>query len=57
MQLITDGIDHLNLEVISLKETVIFYKEIFGFEVKKEQPDEDSQIIGNDKVKLCLYEN
>jgi len=57
MQLITDGIDHLNLEVINLKETVSFYKEVFGFEVKKEQPDEDSQIIGNDKVKLCLYEN
>ncbi len=57
MQLITDGIDHLNLEVINLKETVSFHKEIFGFEVKKEQPDEDSQIIGNDKVKLCFYEN
>ncbi|HED08802.1 MAG TPA: VOC family protein, partial [Ignavibacteria bacterium] len=40
-----------------LKETVNFYKEIFGFEVKKEQPEEDSKIIGNDEVKLCLYEN
>ena len=57
MQLITDGIDHLNLEVINLEKTVVFYKELFGLEIKKEQPEEVSQIIGNDKVKLCIYEN
>ncbi len=57
MQLITDGIDHLNLEVIDLEKTVNFYKELFGFKVKKEQSEEISKIIGNDNVKLCLYEN
>jgi len=57
MILNTDGIDHLNLEVINLEKTVKFYSELLGFEVKKEQHEEDSKIIGNDKVKLCLYEN
>jgi len=57
MVLNTDGIDHLNLEVIDLEKTVNFYSELLGFEVKKEQPEEKSKIIGNDKVKLCLYEN
>ena len=57
MQLNTDGIDHLNLEVIDLEKTVNFYKELFGFKVKKEQSEEISKIIGNDNVKLCLYEN
>ena len=57
MVLNTDGIDHLNLEVIDLKQSVNFYKDLFGFEIKKEQPEEKSKIIGNDKVKLCLYEN
>jgi len=52
----TNGIDHLNLEVINLNETVNFYHKLFGFEVLKEQPEENSKIIGNNKVKLCLYE-
>ncbi len=52
----TTGIDHLNLEVIDLEETVKFYKDLFGFRVLKEQPEENSKIIGNDKVKLCLYQ-
>jgi len=57
MKLTTDGIDHLNLEVIDLEKTVKFYFDLFGFEVKKNQPEENSKIIGNNKVKLCLYEN
>jgi len=56
MNLIVNGIDHLNLEVISLNETVEFYNQLFGFIVLKEQPEENSKIIGNEKVKLCLYE-
>lgn len=51
------GIDHLNMDVKDLKETVEFYQKLFGFEVIKEQPEQDSKIIGNEKVKLCLYEN
>jgi catechol 2,3-dioxygenase-like lactoylglutathione lyase family enzyme len=56
MNLIVNGIDHLNMEVINLNETVEFYNQLFGFTVKKEQPEENSKIIGNEKVKLCLYE-
>ena len=52
-----NGIDHLNMDVRNLGETVEFYKNLFGFEVIKEQPEQDSKIIGNEKVKLCLYED
>ena len=52
-----NGIDHLNMDVRNLDETVEFYKNLFGFEVIKEQPEQDSKIIGNEKVKLCLYED
>ena len=57
MKLQTTGIDHLNLEVKNLNESVEFYSKLFGFRVLKEQPEDDSKIIGNDKVKLCLYES
>ena len=57
MNLKTSGIDHLNLEVKNLAESVDFYKNLFGFKVLKDQPEDDSKIIGNDKVKLCLYES
>lgn len=56
MNLNVSGMDHVNIEVISLKESVDFYNKLFGFEVLKEQPDQNSKIIGNEKVKLCLYE-
>jgi lactoylglutathione lyase len=57
MNLKTSGIDHLNLEVKNLAGSVEFYKSLFGFKVLKDQPEDDSKIIGNDKVKLCLYES
>jgi catechol 2,3-dioxygenase-like lactoylglutathione lyase family enzyme len=44
------------MEVINLNETVEFYNQLFGFTVKKEQPEENSKIIGNEKVKLCLFQ-
>jgi len=56
MKLIAKGLDHINLEVNNLAESVTFYKDLFGFEVRKDQPEENSKIIGNDAVKLCLYE-
>ena len=56
MNLKVNGIDHLNMEVVNLNETVEFYNKLFGFKVIKEQPEENSKIIGNEKVKLCLYE-
>jgi len=57
MQLKATGIDHLNLNVKNLNKSVQFYKDLFGFEILKEQPEQNSKIIGNDKIKLCLYED
>lgn len=51
------SMDHVNMTVKNLEESVEFYKKLFGFEVKKEQPEDKSKIIGNDNIKLCLYED
>lgn len=55
------GLDHLNLNVINLKETVDWYKEIFGFEVKEEGLSSSGNpynIIGKSGVLyMALYEN
>jgi len=51
------SMDHVNMTVKNLEESVKFYKDLFGFEVKKEQPEDKSKIIGNDSIKLCLYED
>ena len=56
MSLNAVGIDHLNLDVKNLDQTVEFYNKLFGFNVLKEQPEENSKIIGNEHVKLCLYQ-
>lgn len=56
-QLKASFIDHINMEVKDLEQSVTFYKNLFGFEIKKEQPEEKSKIIGNTNIKLCLYEN
>ncbi len=56
MKLKATGIDHINLEVSNLKETIEFYKTLFGFEIRKSQDDQNSVIIGNDSIKLCVYE-
>ena len=50
-------LDHINMSVKNLEESIKFYKDLFGFEVKKDQADQNSKIIGNDKIKLCLYED
>ncbi|HSB84206.1 MAG TPA: VOC family protein [Nitrosarchaeum sp.] len=51
------SMDHVNMTVKNLEESVKFYKDLFGFEIKKEQPDDKSKIIGNNNIKLCLYED
>ena len=51
------SMDHVNMTVKNLEESVAFYKNLFGFEIKKEQPEDKSKIIGNDNIKLCLYED
>ena len=54
------SIDHVNMKVKNLEKSVEFYKSLFGFEIKKEEnpnkADVPSKIIGNDTIKLCLYE-
>ncbi len=50
-------IDHVNLTVKNLAESVAFFKDLFGFEVLRDQPEQTSQIIGNAHIKLCLYED
>lgn len=46
------SIDHANMNVNNLDESVDFYSALFGFELKKDQPDQQSKIIGNEKIKL-----
>ncbi len=49
-------IDHINMIVKDLDESIEFYSTVFGFVVKKKQPEQDSVIIGDENVKLCIYE-
>ncbi len=51
------GIDHLNLTVRNLDETIAFYRKVFGFGVLKRMPGQRGAIIGNEAVKLCIYED
>ena len=51
------SIHHVNPTVKNLAESVAFFKDLFGFEVLRDQPEQDSQIIGNAHIKLCLYED
>ena len=54
------SIDHVNMKVKNLAQSVEFYKKLFGFEIKQEEnqnkADVPSKIIGNDTIKLCMYE-
>lgn len=54
------SIDHVNMKVKNLNQSVEFYKNLFGFEIKQEENpnkvDAPSKIIGNDSIKLCMYE-
>ena len=54
------SIDHVNMKVKNLEQSVKFYKNLFGFEIKQEENanklDVPSNIIGNDAIKLCKYE-
>lgn len=56
-----NGLDHLNLNVINLKETVNWYEELFGFKVKEEGLSSSGnpyKIIGKSGVLyMALYEN
>ena len=56
MTIQAQSIDHVNMMVKNLKESVAFYSELFGFEEKQDQPEFHSKIIGNETIKLCLYQ-
>ncbi len=51
----TSGIDHLNLEVADLGETMDFYKALFDFDELEDLASDDGKIIGNERVKLAIY--
>ena len=57
MNLITTGIDHLNLDVIDLEESCKFWHALLGFEVLEEIPEQKGKIIGVKSALLALYEN
>jgi catechol 2,3-dioxygenase-like lactoylglutathione lyase family enzyme len=52
----TTGIDHINLEVINLDESVKFYQQLLGFDVLEEFSEPKGKIIGIKQAKLALYE-
>ncbi|MFB5608009.1 MAG: VOC family protein [Candidatus Nitrosomaritimum yanchengensis] len=60
IKLSATSIDHINMKVKDLTESVSFYSNLFGFEVKQDEnpnkAEAPSKIIGNDSIKLCLYE-
>ena len=56
------SMDHVNMNVKNLTQSVEFYKNLFGFEIRKDDNspnklDVPSKIIGNNSIKLCLYED
>ena len=56
------SMDHVNMNVKNLTQSVDFYKNLFGFEIRKDDNfpnklDVPSKIIGNNSIKLCLYED
>ncbi len=56
MHLKTNGIDHINLMVIDLEKTTMFWKDLLGFKILEELPEENGRIIGNDNALIAIYE-
>ncbi len=57
MSLRTTGIDHVNLQVKDLDESIEFWKQLLGFRVLEVMPEAKGVIIGTQEAKLALYEN
>ncbi len=57
MPLHTKGIDHVNLQVSDLKESITFWETLLGFQLLEDMPQDNGVIIGTKEAKLALYEN
>ena len=57
MALTTTGIDHVNLQVNDLEESIKFWQCLLSFKVLESIPNQDGAIIGTKEAKLALYEN
>lgn len=53
----TTGIDHINLKVKDLAETIQFWQSLLGFEVLEDMPELEGAIIGDDYAKLAIYQD
>ena len=51
------GIDHLNLHVKNLKQSIAFYEQLLGFTELEDLPEDNGKIIGDKSAKLAIYEN
>jgi catechol 2,3-dioxygenase-like lactoylglutathione lyase family enzyme len=51
------GIDHLNLSVRDLEETCAFYRDLFGFKILEDIPEQSGRIIGMAHAMLAIYES
>ncbi len=52
-------IDHINLTVRNLEESINWYKTMFGFELKEGELKDSSElwaIVGKDDSMICMYE-
>ncbi|MES2526730.1 MAG: VOC family protein [Bdellovibrionota bacterium] len=53
-------LDHINLTVANINESITWYKNLFGMEFKEgdlNDPQEPWAIIGKDDTMICMYEN
>ena len=54
-----NAVDHLNMNVTNLNETITFYQDVFGFSIYEQEDYKGAPyaIIGKkDSLFLCLYE-
>lgn len=53
-------LDHINLTVTNIRESMEWYKKAFGFEFLEgnlQHPDEPWAIVGKDDSMICMYED
>lgn len=52
-----NGIDHINMQVRDLEQSIRFWHDLFGFELLEAMPEHNGAIIGCPHALLALYEN